>query len=107
LLTHSSGTQEADVSCACDAQHLLIPYVHVPEPQLYIVLVYKSGARFTFAVPPKDIGCICPYMKLDVFLYFPPVSSLAEYQEVTGSTVAEDSFVPWHGFGAGYAGTQP
>lgn len=59
----------------------------------------------------EDAGCLCPYIKIYSFDYFPPVVSLREYADTVSehtvfsvSDFTEDHMNLWHGFGPGYGG---
>jgi hypothetical protein len=101
-------------SCACDPSHTLLSYLDYPPVLPSVDLLYPNrGASYNFSVVPEDSGCVCPYMKLNTFVYFAPVSSPAEYVKIiTGPPYHEDRvkeyhFIPWHGLGPGYARTNP
>ncbi len=79
----------------------------------YTSLLYpEHGTAFTVIVPPEQIGCICPHMKVFAFNYFPPMPSLSEYLQYSAtlynsetpslSEQGPEDYIPWHGFGSGY-----
>jgi len=88
-----------------------------PEPELVVFaadLLYPGqGLWFTVVIPANGLGCICPEMKVEHFLYFPPTSMqealkqdyekramLSPRQPVV--EVTEANLIEWHGFGPGY-----
>ena len=97
-----------ETPCACTAEHANITPGHSYPNRTSIVFYPEKGVAFTIVIPPKDAGCICPYMKVLGFTYTPPMTTaLEQWQYRTdfllySSTVPEADIAPWHGFGPGY-----
>jgi len=114
----SHALSEAWPACICDAAPSPTPYPHIAENTKGVELAYlEKGAAFVFEVPPEDIGCICPQMKLVSFWYFPPATTMAEYVAILKKyntyshaptdLIEKQQYVPWQGFGPKYSGENP
>ena len=97
-----------ETTCACAVQHTGVTPDHWYANATSILFYPEKGMGFTIAIPPEDVGCICPYMKVIGFDYTPPMPSAQEQWQYCLSfylgsmTIQESDLTPWHGFGPGY-----
>lgn len=97
--------------CTCEKS---TPVPDPPGHVDYTSFVYpERGLLFGIDVHLSQVGCICPYAKVDTFSYYPPAPSLAaflDYRRVVHggpetpgpNSLKPSDYIEWHGFGPGY-----